>query len=56
MKPSGNTILVTGGGSGIGRACCTLFSAEEAIVVVADIKDAEKTLDMMEGEGAQKNF
>lgn len=34
---SGKTVLITGGGSGIGRAACLKFAAEGANVAVADI-------------------
>lgn len=45
--------LVTGGGSGIGRASCQLFSAAGARVVVADLSDASlaETLRLIESEG-----
>ncbi len=42
--------VVTGGGSGIGRALCQLFAADEARVVVADINEAAtgETLALLE--------
>lgn len=35
----GRVAIITGGGAGIGEACCTLFAAEGAHVVVAEVND-----------------
>lgn len=35
----GRVAIVTGGGAGIGEACCRLFAAEDASVVVAEVND-----------------
>jgi NAD(P)-dependent dehydrogenase (short-subunit alcohol dehydrogenase family) len=40
MRFADQTVIVTGGAGGIGRACCELFASEGAAVVVADL-DAE---------------
>lgn len=40
MRLSGKVAIVTGGGSGFGRGIATLFAAEGAKVVVADINGA----------------
>jgi len=41
MKLAGKTIVVTGGGNGIGRALCRRFAAEHAgTIVVADVNGA----------------
>jgi NAD(P)-dependent dehydrogenase (short-subunit alcohol dehydrogenase family) len=50
---AGRTALVTGGASGIGRACCVRFAKEGAAVVVADCNGdgARETARMVESLG-----
>ncbi len=52
---SGKVALVTGGGSGIGRAACQRLAMEGARVVVADIdlSGAERTVELIAGHGGE---
>jgi NAD(P)-dependent dehydrogenase (short-subunit alcohol dehydrogenase family) len=54
----GKVVLVTGGASGIGRATCLAFAAEQAKVAVADrdAEGAEKTVAMVRETGAEAIF
>ena len=48
---TGKSIIVTGAGSGIGRAAATLFAAEGGQVIVADKKGAEETAEAIRAAG-----
>jgi NAD(P)-dependent dehydrogenase (short-subunit alcohol dehydrogenase family) len=50
--------LVTGGGSGIGRACALAFAREGAKVVVADVqvRGGEETVQMIKEAGGESIF
>jgi NAD(P)-dependent dehydrogenase (short-subunit alcohol dehydrogenase family) len=53
MDVKGKTAIVTGGGSGIGRATAVLLAREGAAVVVADYRDdgAQETVKQIEAAG-----
>lgn len=55
---SGNVAVVTGSGSGIGRACALAFAEKGSKVVVADIAvaDGEKTAAMIKAAGGDALF
>ena len=55
---SGKVCIVTGGGSGIGRACCERFAAEKGLVVIADVDEAhgKATVDAIRAVGGQAIF
>lgn len=57
-KLDGKTVLITGGGSGIGRATAIMFSQKGAAVAVADFNrsEGEKTADMITAQGAKSIF
>ena len=52
---SGKTVIVTGGGGGIGGATCRRFAAEGAVVAVFDINlaSAERTVAAIAAEGGK---
>src|SRR3954470_9898552 len=51
MRLQNKVALITGGGSGIGKASCLRFAHEGAKVVVADLKGAESTVDEIKSAG-----
>jgi len=55
MRLHDRVVLITGGGSGIGRAIAELFAAEGAIVAVADKNSiaAAETVDLIETAGGR---
>jgi glucose 1-dehydrogenase len=55
MRFTGKTCIVTGGGSGIGRATCVRMAAEGGRVVVADLHQdaAQATADQITSAGGQ---
>ena len=53
---SGQTVVVAGGGSGIGRACVDRFAAEGARVHVLDIAGVERPVDITDEEQVRHTF
>ena len=58
MKLSNKVALITGSGSGIGRASAILFSQEGAKIAAADIdrKGGEQTADLIKQKGSDAIF
>jgi NAD(P)-dependent dehydrogenase (short-subunit alcohol dehydrogenase family) len=57
-RVEGKAAVVTGGGSGIGRACCLRFAEEGAKVVVTDISEerGEETIEQIKERGGEGLF
>lgn len=55
---SGKSALITGGGSGIGRAIATLFAKQEARVFILDLDEegSLKTIEAIRQEGGNATF
>jgi NAD(P)-dependent dehydrogenase (short-subunit alcohol dehydrogenase family) len=55
---SGKSTIVTGGGSGIGRAASLVFAREGARVIVADVVEqgGRETVEMIRGKGGDAQF
>ena len=55
MKFKNKTVVITGAGSGIGRACAVEFAKEEAQVVIADINlnAAEETVQLIKAAAGE---
>jgi NAD(P)-dependent dehydrogenase (short-subunit alcohol dehydrogenase family) len=55
MRLQDKVVVITGGGSGIGRETAVLFAAEGAAVVVADVNDGggEETVQLVHQAGGQ---
>ena len=58
MRLDGKVAVITGAGSGMGRASAILFGKEGAKVVVADVNDAtgEETVKMITSSGGEAFF
>jgi len=58
MEIRGKVGVITGGGSGIGRAVCERLAREGASIVVADIDEAggDETVRLIESAGGQATF
>src|ERR1700736_6083994 len=55
---NGKSAIVTGGGSGIGRAASLVFAREGARVIVADVAEqgGRETVEMIRGKGGDAQF
>lgn len=58
MRLTDKVALITGAGSGIGRETATLFAAEGAAVVVADVNDdaGKQTVELVKKQGGKAAF
>ncbi len=54
----GKSAIITGGGSGIGRAAAAIFAREGARLVIADVAEqgGRETVEMIRGKGGEAQF
>lgn len=58
MRLQNKVVLITGGGSGIGRETALLFAQEGAVIVVVDVNDqgGAETVTLVTGAGGQATY
>ena len=55
MELLGKTVVVTGGGRGLGRAYCESLAEQGANVVAADIRDTGNTIEAVKSARSEEH-